>query len=272
MKTGLKDCHVHPDYSIDAQDSIDQYCQRALEIGLSEICFTPHYDTDPKRKEIDAYMRVGGKIVNLTDDIVKKYIDETHQAKKKYAPLDLSVKTGLEVDYALHIEEHLRKKLPQFELDYILGAVHCLEHIAITSTRESEKYFKRKSCQEACKDYFEVLLNAVSSGLFGTIAHLDAYKIYGIKFYGEEVLVAHRGLVEPVLKLMAEKGVGLEINTSPLRKGHKEVSPGIEILEMASKFNVKVNAISSDAHRVEDLGRDLDIAEDLLRNIFKTTT
>ena len=268
MKNDLKDYHVHPDYSIDAKGSIEQYCQKALEIGIKEICFTPHYDTDPIRKEVDAYMRVNGKLVNLTDDVVRTYIDDVHKAKKKYAPFGLSVKAGLEVDYALHIEESLREKLPQFELDYILGAVHCLQHIAITSTGESEKYFKGKTVEEVCQEYFHALSNAVSSKLFKTMAHLDSYKIYGTKFCGEEILLAHRGLIEPVLKLMAQNEVGIEINTSSLRKGQKEVSPGIEILNMARKFNVKVNAIGSDAHKVEDLGKDLDLAKTLAQDIF----
>ncbi|MCJ7507169.1 MAG: histidinol-phosphatase [candidate division Zixibacteria bacterium] len=271
MTKGLEDYHVHPDYSMDAQGSIEEYCQKALEIGLSEICFTPHYDTDPARKELDAYMRVDGKPVKLTDEVVKRYIDEVHKTKDKYSASGLSVKVGLEVDYAVHIEEDLRKKLPQFGLDFCLGAVHCLEHIAITSTHESEKYFRGKTAQQVCQEYFTVFRNAVSSGLFKTMAHLDSYKIYGIKFCGEAILIAHQGLVEPILELMAQKGVGLEINTGSFRKGHKETSPGIDILKMASHFGVKVNTIGSDAHKIQDLGKDLDIAQNLLQTIFKPT-
>lgn len=271
MTKGLKDYHIHPDYSIDAQGSIEEYCQKAVEIGLSEICFTPHYDTDPARAEIDAYMRVDGKLMKLTDEVVKRYIDEVHKAKDKYSASGLLVKVGLEVDYAVHVEEDLRRKLPRFGLDFCLGAVHCLEHIAITSTYESEKYFRRKTAQQVCREYFTVFRDGVSSGFFKTMAHLDGYKIYGIKFCGEEILIAHQGLVEPVLELMAQKGVGLEINTGSLRKGHKETSPGIDILEMASRFGVKVNAIGSDAHKIQDLGKDLDIAQGLLRTIFETT-
>jgi len=268
MRSDLKDYHVHPDYSMDAKGSIDEYCQRALEIGIKEICFTPHYDTDPVRKSLDAFMRVNGKLVALTDDVVRRYIDEVHRAGQRYASSGLSVKAGLEVDYAPHIEEELREKLGRFGLDYCLGAVHCLEHIAITSTHESEKYFKGKNAKEVCQEYFGALSNAVSSGIFKTMAHLDAYKIYGTKFCGKEILLAHRGLVEPILKLMGENGMGIEINTGPLRKGQKEVSPGIELLSLAKRFNVKVNAIGSDAHRIEDLGRDLDLARDLVQDIF----
>jgi histidinol-phosphatase (PHP family) len=56
---------------------------------------------------------------------------------------------------------------------------------------------------------------------------------------------------------MVENDVGMEINTALLRKGHKEFSPGVEILNLALKMNVKITAFGSDAHKVEHLGKDI---------------
>lgn len=139
------DYHVHPDYSLDATGTIDQYCQKAIELGLREICFTTHYDSDPFRKDEDPFMRVDGEIVPLTEGNVRKYIEDVRKADKKYSPCGLSVRVGLEVDYAPHIEEELRLNLASFELDYLLGAVHCLDHIAISASNEAERYFKKKA-------------------------------------------------------------------------------------------------------------------------------
>jgi histidinol-phosphatase (PHP family) len=260
MEKALKnfsDYHVHPDYSLDATGTIDQYCQKALKLCLKEICFTTHYDTDPARKDEDPFMRIDGKIVPANEQNVKRYIEEVRRANEIYRPMGLSVKAGLEVDYAPHIEKKLRKNLATFDLDYILGAVHCLDHIAITASKEAESYFRTKSLKELCQEYYRVLSKAVKSDLFDAIAHLDIYRKYGQAFYGEKILTAHRGLVEPVLKLMAENDVGLEINTGLLRKGHKEFSPGLEILNLALKMNVKIIAFGSDAHKVSHLGKDI---------------
>ena len=42
------DYHVHPDYSIDASPvKIRDYCQKALELELREICFTTNVELDP---------------------------------------------------------------------------------------------------------------------------------------------------------------------------------------------------------------------------------
>jgi histidinol-phosphatase (PHP family) len=249
------DYHIHPDYSKDATGSIEEYCQKALELGLKEICFTTHYDSDPFRKEIDPFMRVEGKMVTLTKDCVKRYIEDIRGADDKYHPQELSVKAGLEIDYAPHLEEKLREDVANFDLDYRLGSVHCLDHIAITASREAERYFEKKSGEQMVSEYYEILNKAVESGLFDVMAHLDIYKKYGLGFYGKEILTAHRGLVEPVLKLMAEKDVGMEVNTGVLRKDHQEFSPGMDILNTALSLGVSIIALGSDAHRVGDLGK-----------------
>jgi histidinol-phosphatase (PHP family) len=248
------DYHVHPGYSLDATGTVDQYCRRALELGIEEICFTTHYDSDPFRKNIDAFVRIDGRMVPLSINSVQRYIDDVRRAGKEYGPSGLTVRVGLEVDYAPHIEENLRRELDQFDLDYRLGAVHCLDHIAITASKEAGAYFKNKSAGEMLSEYYMVLKRAVESGLFDVMAHLDGYKKYGLGFYGEEILTGHRGLVEPVLELMAENEVGIEINTGVLRKGHKEFCPGWEILKLALEKGVKIAAYGSDAHKVDQLG------------------
>ena len=248
------DYHIHPGYSLDASGTVDQYCRRALELGIQEICFTTHYDSDPHRKEIDPFVQVDGEIVPLSEESVGRYIDDVRSADEKYRPFGLTVRVGLEVDYAPHIEDKLRRELARFDLDYRLGAVHCLDHIAISASDEAERYFKTKSAEELLSEYYGVLRRAVQSGLFEVIAHLDIYKKYGLGFYGKEVLTGHQGLVEPVLELMAEKDVGMEINTGVLRKGHVEFCPGLEIVRLALEKGVKIVAYGSDAHKVGQLG------------------
>ena len=261
------DWHVHPDYSLDATGTIDQYCQRALELGLKEICFTTHYDSDPFRKDEDPFIRIDGKIVPLSKDNVKRYIEDVRRADEKYSAQGLSVKAGLEADYAPHIEEKLGKDLACFDLDYRLGAVHCLDHIAITASKEAERYFKKRCAEEMVSEYYKALKQAVESGLFDVMAHLDTYKKYGLGFYGEKIFTLHRGLVEPVLELMAKNDVGMEINTGLLRKGHKEFSPGLEILNLALNMGVKIVTFGSDAHKVAHLGKGIEEAYVLVERL-----
>ena len=265
----LSDYHVHPDCSLDATGTIDQYCQRALEMGLDEICFTTHYDMDPVRRDEDPFMRIDGEIVPLSEDNVKRYIKDVREASGIYSSRGLSVKAGLEVDYAPHIENDLRENLAAFDLDYILGSVHCLDHIAISASKEAKNYFRKKNVGQLCQEYYEVLSKAIKSGLLDAIAHLDVYRKYGLAFYGEGILTAHRGLVEPVLQLMVEGDVGMEINTAFLRKGHNQFSPNLDILNLAIQMNVKITSFGSDTHKVAHLGKDIKEAYLLVERLKK---
>ena len=255
---------MHPDYSLDASGSIDEYCQKALRIGLKGICFTSHYDIDPERKEIDSFMRVKGKITPLSFETVQAYVQEIKRAERKYAPSGLKVKAGLEIDYAPHIQEQLIEDLSRFELDYVLGAVHCLDHIAITSSEEAYSYFERKSAEELCEGYYTNLLSGIQSGLFNAVAHLDCFKKYALDHYGEKLFEAEKKWVEPVLQEIKNNQIGIELNTGWFRKGKKRFFPEEDILKTANESGIRIVALGSDSHRVEELGLGLQDAVDCI--------
>jgi len=96
--------------------------------------------------------------------------------------------------------------------------------------KESPRYFKNKSLAELREDYFTILQDAVNTGFFDSIAHVDLYLRYGMKVYGPEILTIHRGAIEPIFSEMARRGMGLEVNTSSRRRGLKEFHPTREIL------------------------------------------
>lgn len=264
QKVELFDCHVHPDYSLDASGTIADYCQKALQISLKGICFTSHYDIDPERKEIDAFMRVKGKITPLSQKTVEAYIEEIENAKSRYERSGLKIKTGLEIDYSPHIEKELRDDLSKLKLDYVLGAVHCLEHIAITSSEEAYFYFERKSAEKLCEEYYNNLLSGIKSGLFNAVAHLDCFKKYALDYYGGKLLEAERKWIEPVLQEIKNNQIGIELNTGWFRKGKKRFFPDEDILKKASESGVKIVALGSDSHRVEELGLGLQNAVDYI--------
>jgi len=254
QKIELFDCHVHPDYSLDASGTMDEFCQKALRIGLKGICFTSHYDIDPERKDIDAFMRVKGKVTPLSEETVNIYLEDIEEAKHKYEPLGLKVRSGLEIDYAPQIEEQLREDLSKFKLDYILGAVHCLEHIAITSSEEVFFYLEKRTAQSLCDDYYGNLLSGIKSGLFHSIAHLDGFKKYALGYYGEKLLKAERIWIGPVLQELKNWKIGIELNTGWFKKGRKSFFPDEDILKSATDSGVNIISLGSDAHRTEELG------------------
>ncbi len=252
----LADCHVHPNYSKDVgiEATIGLYCQRALEIGIEEICFTVHYDIDPLRKDLDDFVRVKGKVKSFDSDWIENYRKEIEEARKRFSRLGLSIKIGLEIDYSPHIEQQLARFLTENHFDFVLGAVHCLDHIAIATSEEAPNYFNNKELSELSQAYFETLIKAINSGLFPVIAHLDVYKKYGYDWYGPETLEIHRDYIHGIFGLMRQNGISFEVNTSGLRRSFNDFYPSKEILLLAEDYGLKPASFGSDSHRVEDLG------------------
>jgi len=262
----LIDYHIHPGYSLDATGSIEAFCQEALKRGLKEICFTTHFDTDPRRKKIDPFMIVDGRQVPLEEGL-PKYFREVKETQRRYEEMGLLVRLGLEVDYAPHFEEELRETLSGIEVDFLLGSIHCLEGVAFTDRREYERCFQRKSVREMSRRYFENLAALVKSNLFDCVAHLDGYKKYGFTYYGEKIFTAHRDYIEPVLELMSSHDLGMEVSTGALRRGFEDFYPSREILGLIKEYGVKVAVLGSDAHHPEEVGYEIKRAVDSLAHL-----
>jgi histidinol-phosphatase (PHP family) len=265
----LIDYHIHPDYSIDAQPySISEYCQRAIELGLKEIAFTPHYEFDITRKEIDWYVRVKGEVRCLSSDWLESYFIDIDLAKQEFSSHGLVIRAGIEAGYDLGFEEFINKIIKQYPFDYVLGSVHCLDHIAISSKEESSSYFQGKSPKEVLKQYYSTLEEGVKTGLFDMIGHLDIYRRFGYQYFGQSLIDKHLDYAYPIFQEMAKRGIGLEINTSSIKQGFKQFYPGHDLLEAAALARVKNITLGSDAHCINELGRGVKDAWKLLKSNF----
>ncbi|MGI6575043.1 MAG: histidinol-phosphatase [bacterium] len=266
MKAARTDYHIHPNYSLDASPvSIKEYCYRAVELGLVDICFTTHLELDPVRQDIDNYAVLNGEKIPVHNYAwLDNYFAEIAQAQEEFRADGLKVKAGIEIGYCREAEKDMEKIINNYPFDFVLGAIHCINHIAISSMQESPLYFQSRSLSQVRTDYFSILGELVASGLFDAIAHIDFYRRYGINQFGPEILTIHRGAIEPIFMEMARRKMGLEINSSSLRRGLKEFHPSREILALAAKSGVQIFTIGSDAHSLEQLGGYFDEAYALL--------
>lgn len=263
------DYHVHPDYSIDASPvKIRDYCEKALELGLAEICFTTHVELDPARREIDNLVVFRGARVSVFNLAwLDGYFREITEARQEFRHSGLKIKAGIEIGYNRGCEKHVEKIVDNYPFDYVLGAIHCLDHVAISSMKESPRYFKNKSLLDLQREYFATLADMVGSGLFDCIAHVDIYLRYGIRHYGPEILSIHRGVAEPIFAEMAKRNMGLEINTSSRRRGLEDFHPSKEMLALAVQAGIKIFTVGSDAHSLAQLGDGIEEALALLKQL-----
>ncbi|MEO0067995.1 MAG: histidinol-phosphatase HisJ family protein [candidate division WOR-3 bacterium] len=250
----LFDYHIHPDFSPDAQGSITDYCRQGLAIGVKELCFTTHYEPDPVRAEIERVV-VKGQARAVDSDWVEDYFQEIERAQKEFP--ELKIRAGIEIGYEMGLEGRIADFLSQNRFDFVLGAVHCLDHISITSKGEIDEFrfqLKPRGSEFIAKRYFEYVRAAAGSGLFDCLAHLDIWRKCILPEMGAGFLDAIGQFIEPMVSAIAHSRTGLEINTSAFRRGDDEPYPQEEIVRLAVQRGVRTFTIGSDCHRVSDLG------------------
>ncbi|MFH1699258.1 MAG: histidinol-phosphatase HisJ family protein [Candidatus Zixiibacteriota bacterium] len=264
------DFHVHPDYSIDAEGSLDEYCQAALNGYVLELCFTTHYDADPKHPD-DSLIVIDGKKERLSDDAIGHYVKDVARVHEEYGMLGMMVRSGLEFGWFDGCEKELSRVIKKFPLDYKIGAVHTINGLCICCKDSAKKLFEKMPLDKIADNYFEKLYNCAGSGLFDCIAHIDVYRKYGLEYYGEEINTIHRGRIEKLFDIMKANEVGYEINTSAIRHGLSEYYPTMEIVNLAREKGVCLKSVGSDAHKPSQLALDFEVASTVAYELFPYT-
>lgn len=260
------DFHVHSKHSVDSHAEPMDIVRAAINVGLKAICFTTHIDLNPNREGLDYFMRMDGVLKRLSDETVRRYCEEITELKMRFSD-EIEVRSGFEISYLRHYHERVQEFIDKFTVDFVLGAVHCLDNLAVTSSAEVMGYFRGTEVSDAVIEYCEAEIELAKSGLFSTIAHIDGIKKYGRVAYGEAIDCELETRLPQVFDILAEENIGIEINTSAMRKGHPDFYPSITILRQARDAGVRVNSIGSDAHRACDVGYKMKAALELIREV-----
>lgn len=263
---GVADFHCHCDYSVDAEGTVDEFCEAALQRNLAEICFTTHFDANPNSEGDIEYIRVSGENKPVTLENLAPYVDDVHRAAEKYYPSGLSVKLGVEIGWFDGCEELTQRLIERYDFDHVLCGIHEVDNICFCCHSSEEKFFSRFSAEQVAEKYFEQVCRAAQTRLFDCIAHLAYYTRAGLTYHGEVIKRVHEPYIRQVFSELVNTGTGLEVNTSGIRHGLKDYYPSIAIINAATKAGVAVTCLGSDAHRPEQLGFDFEAAAALVPN------
>jgi len=167
------------------------------------------------------------------------------------------LRLGIEADFIPGREDRLGSLLDAHDFDYVVGSVHFLKDGAVDMDDHSV-WDSGRSVEQIWTRYFQMVGESAASGLFDIIAHPDLVKYWGP---AQRPLPAGdlRSYYELAIEGIAESGVAVEVSTAGLRKPAAEMYPAPAFLEMCLAAGVPV-ALSSDAHRPEDVGGDYEQA------------
>lgn len=264
------DYHIHPDYSIDAKGSIDEYCRAAIQKGLREIAFTTHVDTDPATN--DCIISVRGKLVDVRSHVwIEDYENSIRMASEKYSEQGLIVLMGAELDIYPDVTNNLPESFLSTEWDLVIGSMHLIDHLAISKMTDAKEIYSRYDLEDLGNLYYSLLKDTVETSMVNVIGHIDLYRRYGEDYYGEKIHDLWEPHIDALATKMMKYDVGFEINTSSWRKGQREPHPSKELMKSLVGRGVDIVTIGSDAHQPQHVGDGIGRAISLLNECCELT-
>jgi histidinol-phosphatase (PHP family) len=250
------DYHVHSDNSFDGTSNIISICKKAVEFGLSEICFTEHFSVDPTDVSY-----------NVLD--YRKYHREIKECQDIFKG-KLIIREGLEIGepHISNLKYNLNKQLKEMNLDFIIGSVHNIKTLKLRS------YMKDKSKKEIYEDYFNEIYELAKNSDIDVVGHLDLMKRYAYNDFGNYDFNQYKDVIESILKEIIRRNIGIEVNTSGLRNSAHENYPSIEIIKFYKELGGEIITIGFDSHNTEDVGSGYFLVIEMLkfhrfRHVFK---
>jgi histidinol-phosphatase (PHP family) len=200
---------------------MERSCARAVELGLPAIAFTEHLDRTvwtvdlagvddlPADHPVVTMSRSDGRL-SPPDLDVTGYLESIERCRDSFT--SLRVLSGVELGEPHWHAGAVSGVLASGEFDRVLGSLHCLPDGG--EFREPPALFLRHSPAEVLRTYLHEVANLVTtSSTFSVLAHID----YPVRYWPESA-----GPFDPTtfedefrhaLRVTAESGRALEINT-----------------------------------------------------------
>jgi len=238
------DLHNHTTRCNHADGSIEQYIERAIEIGIDIYGFSEHAPMDFDQK------------YRLSFDDMTLYESEIIDLKNRYEE-KIKILLGYEVDY---IPNHIDDRVLSSDVDYLIGSVHFIDRWGFDNPEFIGEY-KSRDIDTIWIEYFSAVENMAKSGLFDIVGHFDLIKVF--KYLPKTDI---RLLAINALKAIKKSNMTLEINSAGLRKPIGEIYPSKYLLEEAYSLDIPIT-LGSDAHSVNQVGYGYDNAISLAKEI-----
>ncbi|MCD7032749.1 histidinol-phosphatase HisJ [Metabacillus sp. GX 13764] len=262
------DKHLHsPFCPHGSKDSLQEYAEKALHNGFSEITFTEHAPlpagfADPA-PAADSSMKASD---------LEAYFTAVQEVKEAYAGR-LKINTGLEVDYIEGFEEET-KEILRLAGPYMDDSILSVHFLSISGTYYcmdySEEEFRKisllaGSVEQVYSLYYRTLHQSVLADLGPykpkRLGHITLARKFQKAFppaFKEEAAL------ESTLELIKKQGMELDFNSAGLRKPMcGETYPPLSIAKRAAQKGIPL-VFGSDAHAADDLGAGYAVYERLL--------
>ena len=243
------DYHTHTVVSFDGKSRGLEMANAAVKAGLKEICFTDHLDYDPLDKM--GVMAFDTAVYN-----------------QEYDDLEvpgLLIRRGMEFGMTVDNREQFRKDIKRRPFDFVLGSIHFVDDLDVYY----KDYWADKTVFQAERRYLETTLECVRlHDDFDVLAHLTYIgKARSHKAPRPVPFEEHRELIDEILRTLARKGKGLEMNTSGVSRCG-DFLPTADYFRRFRELGGEIVTVGSDAHTDDRVGEYTHDACEILKDIF----
>jgi histidinol-phosphatase (PHP family) len=235
----LVDYHVHTLGHGEYGNTVEElypFFSEASRQGLKQIGVADHTELAPKRK-----------------------VSELQKANSYFPGVELRL--GFELDFSKDTEEQLNIAMAMPGIDYFIGSIHYIGNWLVNNPKLKGEY-ARRDMDTVYDQYYSQLRAACLTGLFDIVGHFDLIKLFNPGLPGKGIM----HYADPVLKVIRDSGLCVEINTSGLYRPAAEMYPSKEILRKCYEYGIPIT-FGSDAHLAAEVGRDISRALQFAREV-----
>lgn len=247
------DLHLHSSYSGDSDTPMEEIILKGIDLGLTTMCFTEHNDFGfPEEPGYPADRFV------LNPD---PYLYDIIRYREKYAD-KIRILFGVELGLQPEVIRQNAVLAKSYDFDFIIGS----SHICHGKDPYYPAFYEGRSEEEAYYEYFtSIIENIKKFSNFDVYGHLDYVVRYGPNKDREYTYERYQDVLDDILKLLIDKGKGIEINTGGVKSGLKELHPCTAVLKRYRELGGEIITIGSDAHVPEHITAHFDRAESILK-------
>lgn len=247
------DCHLHSSHSGDSNTPMEEMILQGISRGLTTMCFTEHQDINYPDSPDGP-----GNIFLLNTD---SYLYELACLKDKYQD-KIRLLFGVELGLQPEIMRQNAVYAKSYEFDFIIGS----SHICHGRDPYYPAFFEGRSEEEAYREYFESILENIRKfSNFDVYGHLDYVVRYGPNMDRNYSYEKYKDIFDAILKLLLEKGKGIELNTGGIKKGMKDFHPCTDILRHYRELGGEIITVGSDSHDTAHIADSFDRATEVLK-------
>ncbi len=243
------DYHMHSRVSCDSRSDPREMVLAALAAGMQQICFTDHLDYELKKaREAQAFD-------------VKDY----NAAYDGLFVPGITIRKGVETGLTPWNREIIRQDLSLRQYDFVIGSIH---HVDDLDPYQPE-FWQDKTVEQAEQLILEETLKCVQlHDDFDVLGHLTYISKTRCHPAPRPVPFAqYRDLCAEIMKVLVDKGKGIEINTSSVDRVGAFL-PDREFLLLFRDLGGKTVTTGSDAHTPDRAGQYIAAATELAKEIF----